>query len=162
MRGLPASAAALLLAALLGGCTEGVAYRQAVCALVDVSGTYADERVEAVRTLKREVLPAMVPGDTLVVIRIDGASYDRDDVVARSTLDARPSRANAQKLALARRLDALAEGAPAAAHTDLAGAMRNDPFVMKRTILDLLRLGVDPDDVRAVVYGNQRELLGIE
>lgn len=45
--------------------------------------------------------------------------------------------------------------------TDLAGAMRNDPFAMKRMILDLLRIGVEPADVRAVVYENQCEVLGI-
>ena len=45
--------------------------------------------------------------------------------------------------------------------TDLAGPMRNDPFVVKETIHDLLRLGVDPDDVRRVVYENPRDLLGL-
>lgn len=123
MKGLGARLAAPLLVALLLGCSDGTAYRQAICALVDVSGTYADQRATAVRILKREVLPAMVPGDTLVVIRVDGESYDQENVAARMTLDARPSRANAQKLALARRLDALAEDGAAARHTDLPGAM---------------------------------------
>lgn len=125
MRGLRAHAAAGLvgLAALLLGCSDGAAYRQAIAVLVDVSGTYADERAEAVRILKREILPSMVPGDTLVVIRIDGASYDKENVEARVTLDARPSRANAQKLALARTLDGFAEDASAAEYTDLPGAM---------------------------------------
>lgn len=45
--------------------------------------------------------------------------------------------------------------------SDLIGAMDNDPFVMKRTILDLLRLGVDRADVRRVVYENPRDLLGL-
>jgi hypothetical protein len=39
------------------------------------------------------------------------------------TLDARPSKANAQKLALAQKLDRLGEGRPAATHTDIHGAM---------------------------------------
>lgn len=46
--------------------------------------------------------------------------------------------------------------------TDLIGAMRNDPFVMKRTILDLLRLGVPREDVRRVVYENPKRILGLE
>lgn len=46
--------------------------------------------------------------------------------------------------------------------TDLAGAMRNDHFAMKRMILDLLRIGVEPTDVRAVTTENQRDLLGLE
>jgi len=45
--------------------------------------------------------------------------------------------------------------------TDLIGAMDNDPFVMKRTILDLLRLGVDREDVCRVVYENPREILDL-
>ncbi|MGM0606260.1 MAG: TatD family hydrolase [Halobacteriota archaeon] len=45
--------------------------------------------------------------------------------------------------------------------TDLIGAMRNDSFVLKRTAMDLLRLGVDRADVRAVVYENPKRVLGI-
>jgi len=117
-------AAAALLVVLAGaGYSDGRSSAQALCALVDVSGTYADQKGEVVRILKREVLPAMLPGDTLLVIRIDAASYERDDVVALATLDARPSRANAQKLALARTLDAFAAEEAAARHTDIPGAM---------------------------------------
>ncbi|MEF8841063.1 MAG: TatD family hydrolase [Haloarculaceae archaeon] len=46
--------------------------------------------------------------------------------------------------------------------TDLAGASDADPFKMKRTVLDLLRLGVPSEDVRRVVYENPCELLGLE
>jgi hypothetical protein len=115
--------AALLLTAFLVGCDDGARYDQAVCVLIDESGTYADERREVVRILKREVLPAMDPGDTLLVIRIDGESYDKNNVVALVTLDARPSRANAQKMALAQKLDRLAASEARAAHTDIPGAM---------------------------------------
>jgi predicted metal-dependent TIM-barrel fold hydrolase len=43
--------------------------------------------------------------------------------------------------------------------TDLIGAMENDPFVMKRTAMDLLRLGIPREDVRKVVYENSKGLL---
>jgi hypothetical protein len=115
--------ALLALLFALHGCDGGRRYEQALCALIDVSGTYSDQKVEAVRILKREVLPAMEPGDTLLVIRIDDASYEQDNVVALETLDPRPSRANAQKLALARALDAFAASASGSRHTDIAGAM---------------------------------------
>ncbi len=46
--------------------------------------------------------------------------------------------------------------------TDLFGAMRTDHFAMRRTILALLRLGVDPADVRRVVYDNPGSILDIE
>jgi len=91
--------------------------------LIDVSGTYADEKPEVVRILKRDVLPALLPGDTLVVIRIDSESYEKENLEALVTLDARPSRANAQKLALARKLDAFASRHEQAEYTDIPGAM---------------------------------------
>ena len=114
---------ALFLLALLSGCNDGTRYDQAICVLIDESGTYADERKEVVRIIKREVLPAMVPGDTLLVIRIDGESYEKNNVAALVTLDSRPSRANAQKLALAQKLDRLAARNVRAAYTDIPGAM---------------------------------------
>lgn len=113
----------LLVLAVGPGCDDGQRYDQAICILVDVSGTYADQRVEVVRIVKREILPAMEPGDTLLVIRIDGESYEKDNVEALVTLDERPSKANAQKLALAQKLDGLGEGQSAATHTDIHGAM---------------------------------------
>ncbi|MFB6281480.1 MAG: TatD family hydrolase [Haloferacaceae archaeon] len=44
--------------------------------------------------------------------------------------------------------------------SDLIGAMSHDPFVVPRTAMDLLRLGVPREDVRAVVYGNPKRVLG--
>jgi hypothetical protein len=105
------------------GCNDGTRYDQAVCVLIDESGTYADERPEVVRILKREVLPALEPGDTLMIIRIDDESYEQDNIEAQLTLDPRPSRANAQKLALAQRLDRFAARTNRASHTDIPGAM---------------------------------------
>ena len=117
---LLAGVAALVL---LAGCTDARRYDQAICVLIDVSGTYADERVEAVRILKREVLSALEPGDAVLVIRIDSASYEKDNLEALVTLDARPSKANAQKLALARKLDEFAASDVRSTHTDIPGAM---------------------------------------
>ena len=115
---------ALVTAALaLAACTDSKRYDQAICILIDVSGTYADEKGEAVRILKREVLPMLEPGDTVLVIRIDSESYEKDNLEALVTLDARPSKANAQKLALARKLDEFAASGARSTHTDIPGAM---------------------------------------
>ncbi len=73
--------------------------------------------------LKREILPNMVPGDTLIVIRIDSESYQKENVEALLTLEDRPSHANSQKLALARKLDAFAAGEHRSEFTDIPGAM---------------------------------------
>lgn len=115
--------ALVAIAALLVGCNDGRDYSQAICVLVDVSGTYAEEKGLVAKIVKRDVLPAMMPGDTLMVIRIDSQSYEKENLEALVTLDARPSQANAQKLALAKRLDAFANSKDVARHTDIEGAM---------------------------------------
>ena len=111
------------LLALLAGCGEGRRYDQAICVLIDVSGTYADQKQEVVKVIKRDVLPGMVPGDTFIAILVDSQSYEKGNVKSVTTLDARPSRANAQKLALARQLDAFAASEERSEYTDIPGAM---------------------------------------
>jgi hypothetical protein len=123
MRRIRVCLAAVVLLSLLGACNDESRYDQAICVLIDESGTYADQKMEVVRILKREVLPSMEPGDTLLVIRIDGESYQKENVEALMTLDARPSRANAQKLALAQKLDTLVKRGGSSDHTDIPGAM---------------------------------------
>ena len=114
---------AVLLLLAASGCSDARRYDQAIGVLIDVSGTYADEREETVRVIKREILPNLIPGDTLLVARIDSESYDRANVEALLTLDRRPSHANAQKLEVARRLDAFAARPARSAHTDIPGAI---------------------------------------
>jgi len=108
---------------LLAGCDDSRRYDQAIAVLIDISGTYADEKGEVIRIIKREILPAMVPGDTLLVITIDSQSYEKDNLVTLMTLDQRPSEANTQKLLVAKRLDALAKSDEQSSHTDILGAM---------------------------------------
>jgi len=116
-------ALALLLALGLGGCSDASRYSQAVAILVDTSGTYADQKPEVARIVKREVLPELVPGDTVAVIRIDSESYEKADLISFVTLDQRPTHANAQKLALAKSLDAFAAKDERSQYTDIPGAM---------------------------------------
>lgn len=115
----------IALAALIltGSCTSGTQYSQAVCALVDVSGTYADQKEDVVNVIRRGLLPKLTPGDSLFVIRIDEESYKKGNVEATVKLDARPSRANAQKLAFAGQLESFAQRKTRAPYTDIRGAM---------------------------------------
>lgn len=116
--------ATLALAALvLCSCSSGAQYAHAIVALVDVSGTYADQKAEVVNVIRKGLLPRMTPGDTLVVIRIDDESYRKQNVEASVTLDVRPSRANAQKLALASVLEEFQKRPVHTQHTDIRGAM---------------------------------------
>jgi hypothetical protein len=112
-----------LLCSALAACSDASHYSQAVAVLIDVSGTYADQKPEVARIVKREVLPSLVPGDTIAVIRIDSESYEKANVEAFVTLDQRPSHANAQKLALAKTLDAFAARGDRSQYTDIPGAM---------------------------------------
>ncbi|HXK25553.1 MAG TPA: VWA domain-containing protein [Myxococcota bacterium] len=116
---------ALALLALLScaACSDGAEYRQAVAVLMDVSGTYIDQRPEVARIVKREVLPALLPGDALLLVRIDSRSYEKENLEALVTLDPRPSKANAEKLALASRVDAFAAGSTRSEYTDIRGAL---------------------------------------
>jgi hypothetical protein len=113
----------LALALLAASCSSGAQYAQAVVALVDVSGTYADQKPQVVEVIRRGLLPKLSPGDSLIVIRIDSESYRKDNVEASLKLDVRPSKANAEKLAFAQQLDAFAHRPGKAAHTDIRGAM---------------------------------------
>ena len=115
--------ALLCTALILVACSDGSDYQQAVAVLIDISGTYADQKPEVARIVKRELLPNLVPGDTIAILRIDSASYEKQNLEALVTLDRRPSRANAQKLALAKQLDAFAAREERSDYTDIPGAM---------------------------------------
>ena len=113
----------LISVVLMIGCTDASQYQQAIAVLVDVSGTYSDETEEVAKILKREVLPGLFPGDTLLLIRIDSESYQKENLEVLMTFDPRPSRANAQKLAIANKLDTFAATETRSKHTDIRGAL---------------------------------------
>lgn len=115
--------AALAVALATTGCLSMTSSETAFCVLIDVSGTYADQKADVVNIVKREVIPILVPGDTLITILIDSESYEKDNVTTLTTLDARPSRANAQKLALAQELESFAAGDARSQYSDIPGAM---------------------------------------
>lgn len=116
-------AAGLLLG--LAACTDPRHHARATAVLVDVSGTYTDKLPEVVRIVRAGLLPGLHPGDTLVVIRVGEQSYQEQALVEGTplTLDAQPSRANQQKLELARKLAAFGSAARPARFTDISGAL---------------------------------------
>ena len=132
---LRCGAASLALAALVTttSCLDMEASDTAICVLIDISGTYADEKDEVVKIIKREVIPTLIPGDTMITILIDSESYEMDNVKTITTLDARPSRANAQKLALSHDLERFAKGAARSRYTDIPGAMMLAAEYLKET-----------------------------
>ncbi|WP_336344075.1 hypothetical protein [Halalkalicoccus ordinarius] len=59
-----------------------------------------------------------------------------------------------------RRLEVAAEYGPdrILLETDSAGVLRSDVFAVKRTILEVYRMGIDVDAIRQVVFENPRRL----
>ncbi len=104
-------------------CTDSKQYETSYCALVDTSGTYAAEKGNVVKIVKAGVVPEMVPGDSLFFVKIDSNSYAEENLVTKLTLDYRPTRANGQKLALAKTLDNFAGGKARSKLTDISGAL---------------------------------------
>ena len=148
----------VLFASGLFACTNSRNYAQAVVALVDVSGTYADQKPDVVNVIKRGILPKLMPGDSLYVIRIDDESYKKDNVEADVNLDVRPSRANAQKLAFARKLEDFAHRPQRARHTDIRGAMMLGAEYLKETGAGTRTMVVFSDMEEDLPKGVKRDL----
>lgn len=110
-------------ATLLSSCSDNKQYETAICALADISGTYADEKKNMVNIIKAGIIPRLVPGDSLFLITIDSSSYDEENLKGKLTLDYRPSQANKQRLEFANILDKFAQKKTSAKFTDISGAM---------------------------------------
>ncbi len=108
---------------LLSSCSDNKQYETAICALADISGTYAKEKGTMVKIIKAGILPKMLPGDSLSLIAIDSSSYDEKNIRAQLTLDYRPSQANTQRMEFANKLDAFAKEKVRSKYTDISGAM---------------------------------------
>ena len=148
----------LLALPLLLSCSSSKNYAQAVVALVDVSGTYADQKPEVVNVIKRGILPKLQPGDSLFVIRIDDESYKKANVEGGMTLDVRPSRANAQKLQFASQMDRFAQKHQRSRHTDIRGAMMLAAEYLKETGAGLRTMVVFSDMEEDLPRGVKRTL----
>lgn len=107
----------------IAACSDTKQYETAYCTLVDISGTYASQKKDVVKIVKAGVVPQMVPGDSLFFVKIDSNSYAEENLVTKLTLDYRPTNANNQKLALAKKLDKFASGKARSKLTDISGAL---------------------------------------
>lgn len=113
----------LMLPVLLTACSDNKAYETALCAMADVSGTYADEKDDVARIIKAGVISEMMPGDSLIFVIIDSNSYKEENLKSTLKLDYVPSNANQQKLDFANKLDEFSENRTRADYTDISGAM---------------------------------------
>lgn len=113
-----ASAAFLLLS-----CSEEAKdYHQGVYMLVDTSGTYTKELVQAQRIINF-ILAKLNPGDTFAVARVDTGSFSEKDIVYKQSFDDRPSMTNQQKRKFRDAIDKFIKDAKPSSYTDITGGI---------------------------------------
>jgi hypothetical protein len=90
--------------------------------LLDTSGTYREELNKAQQII-RYTLSRLDATDSFAVARIDTGSFSEKDIVAKVTLDDRPSMMNRQKRQFAEQISAFVDGARSSPYTDITGGL---------------------------------------
>lgn len=117
-RALLAATAAMLLSS----CGPSGPHNTGVYLLLDTSGTYREE-LRGAQRLIHFLLSKLGPTDSFAVARIDTGSFSEQDIVAKATFDDRPSTANLQKRAFAKRVGNFVSSAERAPYTDITGGI---------------------------------------
>jgi hypothetical protein len=111
-----------IVALLATGCTRSAPHGTGVYLLIDTSGTYAKE-VDKAAQIINYTLSRLGPNDSFAVARIDTASFTEKNIVAKVTLDDRPSTANAQKRAFSESVAKFLAGVKPSEYTDITGGL---------------------------------------
>ncbi|MGH1470193.1 MAG: VWA domain-containing protein [Cellvibrionaceae bacterium] len=90
--------------------------------LLDTSGTYTEE-LEKAKQIINYLLSNLESGDVFTVAKIDSDSFSEKDIVAKVTLDSRPSTANKQKRAFASIIEDFLSHVESSAFTDISGGL---------------------------------------
>ncbi len=90
--------------------------------LVDTSGTY-NRQVSKAEQIILFALSRLQPADSIAVARIDTGSFTEKNIIAKATLDERPSTANQQKRAFASRIERFIDESTPAPYTDITGGL---------------------------------------
>jgi hypothetical protein len=90
--------------------------------LVDTSGTY-NKQVSKAEQIILFALSRLQPADSIAVARIDTGSFTEKNIIAKTTLDERPSTANQQKRAFASRIERFIDESTPAPYTDITGGL---------------------------------------
>ena len=113
----------LPLALLVAACSDTVGPRNTgVYMLLDTSGTYSQELDKAEQIINY-TLSRLDGLDAFAVARIDTASFSERDIVAKVTLDDRPSTANRQKRQFSERVNRALDQVKPSSHTDITGGL---------------------------------------
>ena len=113
---------AALVWLLIGGCAESGPRNAGVYLLLDTSGTYNQE-LEKAEQIINYTLSRLGALDSFAVARIDTGSFSETDIVAKVTLDDRPSTANAQKRLFSEEISSFISGIRPSPYTDITGGL---------------------------------------
>ncbi len=114
-----------LIAALLflTGCSsEPVNHTKGVYMLIDTSGTYTRELDKAQQVINY-TLAKLQANDTFVVASINTGSFSEKNIIAKMTLDDRPSKANQQKRLFKESIDTYVNNIKSSPYTDISGGI---------------------------------------
>ncbi|MGB9330956.1 MAG: hypothetical protein WCB10_09320 [Steroidobacteraceae bacterium] len=110
------------IAVALQACAPPQARNTGVYLLVDTSGSY-NRQISKAEQITLYALTRLQSADSIAVARIDTGSFTEKDIIAKATLDDRPSTANAQKRAFASRVEKFIDQSPPAPYTDITGGL---------------------------------------
>lgn len=116
------ASALFMLTACSGDNEPSVPDTKGVYMLLDTSGTYTNE-LEQARRVINFILAELKPGDSFAVARVDTASFSEKDIVAKATLDSRPSVSNEQKRVFQSKVTAFLKELKGSTHTDITGGV---------------------------------------
>lgn len=103
-------------------CSDSGPYNHGVYMLLDTSGTYTKELVQAQRVINY-ALTQMNPGDTFAIARVDTGSFSEKDIVHKQTFDDRPSMANQQKRQFREKINKFVKTVKPSRFTDITGGI---------------------------------------
>lgn len=109
---------------LLAGCSseKPKVHSQGIYMLIDTSGTYTKELSKAQKVINY-TLAKLQANDTFVVASINTGSFSEKNIIAKMTLDDRPSKANRQKLLFKERIDKYVKNVKSSSYTDISGGI---------------------------------------
>ena len=120
-RSFPA-AMACLGALVAASCSPPAPHNTGVYLLLDTSGTYREE-LDKAKQIINYTLARLDGLDTFAVARIDTGSFSEQDILAKVTLDDRPSAANQQKREFAQAVERFLDETPSSQYTDITGGL---------------------------------------
>jgi len=112
----------ICLSLSIAGCGQEGPRNTGVYLLLDTSGTYSEE-LEKAEQIINYTLTRLDAFDSFAVARIDTGSFSEKDIIAKVTLDDRPSAANRQKRQFSESVGSFLGTIRSSRYTDITGGL---------------------------------------